>query len=213
MARLCAKPFLLGAVTASLLALSGCSPKAVRAPVAAAPAQAENRFFGLDNSFFDLEPGLRLRILVPLLKARGGEIVQLGEQTQGKTIVLSAKNLAGYRVCYYSVEDGGNGEVQLRFTSAETTQEGKTIQESSEPVLPFPLPTETTNIRLIYLIRVSPSDHNMAIAVTHRPSALDPFTERLQRDPGVCKAGGEVSCSWVPVQIAVTPEKASASGR
>jgi hypothetical protein len=106
------------------------------------------------------------------------------------------------------VEDGGNGEVRLQFTSAETTSDGKTIAESGEPALPFALPAEAGHIRLIYLIRVSQLDHNMAIAVTKKKaSTLDAFTDQFQRDPRVCKDKGEVSCRWVPMHVAVTPEK------
>jgi hypothetical protein len=198
--------FLLLTLTVSLLATSACSARAARVRGIAAPTQT-------DNSYFDLAPGWRLRIVVPLLKPGAEQAVQLAGQAEGNTIVLSAPNLEGYQVSYYSVERSGDGRVRLKFAAAETNRDGKTIPEPSAPVLPFPLPAKAGHIRLIYLIRESKSDHNMAIAISKRLNALNSFTERFQRNQGVCGENGEVSCVWVPTQIAVRPENVSAPSR
>jgi len=135
--------------------------------------------------------------------------VELAEQTSGNTITLAAPNLRGYQVSYYLAEDGGEkGKVRLRFTSAETTSEGKTNPEPNAPALPFQLPTLAEHIRLIYLIRESSSDHNMAIAASERLDVLNAFTDRFLRDPSVCKESAGLFCVFVPLQVAVTPVKA-----
>jgi hypothetical protein len=154
----------------------------------------------------DLVPGRRLRILVPVLDSNGYRVASDSEQNDGKTIVLSAANLAGYEVSYYSIDAGNNGKVRLKFTSAEITKDGKTIQETVAPTLPFPLPLKAQHIRLIYLIRNSQSDHNMAIAASKNLEALNVFTNQLKGNPDVCGRDGEVFCSWVPAGIAVRPE-------
>jgi hypothetical protein len=155
----------------------------------------------------DLAPGGRLRILVPVLNSNGNgyRVVSDSEQSDGKTIVLSAANLAGYEVSYYFVEGRNDGRVRLKFTSAEITKDGKTAPEAA-PTLPFPLPLTAQHIRLIYLIRNSQSDHNMAIAASKSLDALNVFTNQLKSNPDVCRQDGRVFCSWVPAGIAVRPE-------
>lgn len=128
------------------------------------------------------------------------------EEQSGNTIVLSAGNLIGYEVSYYSIETRGKGRVRLSFRSAELTKDGKTTPAESEPSLPFALPLKSEHIRLIYYIRNSQSDHNMAIAASRDQDGLNAFTERLKLDPSVCRTDKAVFCSWVPAGIAVRPE-------
>jgi hypothetical protein len=164
-----------------------------------------------DNSYEDLAPGWRLRILVPLLNSGGYSGVTASGREVGGTTLLSAANLAGYEVSYYSIEKRAGGKVHLRFESAEVTKNGETKQENPEPVLPFPLPTKNQHIRLIFLVRRSAADHNMAISASENLEALNAFVSRLKRDPEACKPEGEVFCSWVPEGIAVRPEPVSSS--
>ncbi len=187
-----------------LFAAIGCSRKAVQVPVAVAGSPS-------DNSYMDLTPGERLRILVPVLKAGANQIAAASEHREDQIIVLSAANLAGYEVSYYSIEGKGNGKVQLKFVSAEKTIDGITTREGSAPRLPFPLPVRTQHVRLIYLVRRSQSDHNMAIAAAKNLEALNIFTERLKDDPTVCKQKGGIFCAWVPAGMAVRTEPLSSS--
>ena len=83
------------------------------------------------------------------------------------------------------------------------------MQEAHAPTLPFALPLKAQHIRLIYLVRSSQSDHNMAITASKSLEALNGFTNRLKGSPDVCKLDGEVFCSWVPAGIAVRPEAPS----
>lgn len=165
-----------------------------------------------NNSYMDLTPGERLRITVPVLNSAPGlnpggyRIATDSHETNDKTIMLSAPNLAGYEVSYYAIERHANGKVRLRFTSAEMTRNGTTTPEAVAPALPFPLPPKTQHVRLIYLVRSSQSDHNMAITASKNLDALNVFTSRLKGDPDFCKADSEVFCSWVPAGIAVRPE-------
>ncbi|MGI9072716.1 MAG: hypothetical protein ACR2JB_15725 [Bryobacteraceae bacterium] len=90
--------------------------------------------------------------------------------------------------------------------SAEITKDGKTVPEANPPRLPFALPEGTEHIRLVYLVRVSQADHNMAIVASKRLATLNIFTAQLKRNPGVCKRDDETFCSWVPAGIAVRQE-------
>ncbi len=185
--------------TAILSSTAGCSHRIARVPTAATSSPT-------DNSYMDLAPGGRLRILIPLLNSAPDRVTFDPEQKDEKTIVLSAANLAGYEVSYYSIQGRSDGKVRLRFTSAEITKDGKTVQQASAPTLAFPLPLTTQHIRLIYLVRKSRSDHNMVIIASKNLEALNVFTNRLKANPDVCRRNGEVFCSWVPAGTAVRPE-------
>ncbi len=153
----------------------------------------------------DLTPDCRLRVLLPLVRDGSSGVAANCVQGNGNTMVCSAPNLIGYQMSYYSVDPAGSGRVRLRFTSAETTIDGKQESGSSEVRLPLAPPTGAAHIRLIYLIRVSQSDHNMAIIWAKNTEALNAFTDRLNSDPTVC-GRGEISCTWVPEGIVLRPE-------
>jgi hypothetical protein len=159
-----------------------------------------------DNSYTDLERGSRLSILVPLVKSGGTWPALSAQQNEGSTITLSAADLTGYEIVYYAITGGRNGAVRLKFTSAEITKNGKTVPEANPPTLPFALPQGTEHIRLVYLVRASQADHNMAILASKHLASLNTLTAELKKDPAVCKLDGGVFCSWVPAGVAVRQE-------
>lgn len=185
----------LGALTWA----SGCSRRTV---AVAAPSNPTTP----DNSYIDLQPGWTLRVVVPLLKPGATDPHDRVLQTNGNTLTIRSKDLIGYQTSIYAVEGKKKG-VEIEFASAETTREGKTTPEPSPPTLPFQLPRKAGHIRLIYLVRVSEADHNMAIVASKHLEALNAFTARLKANPNICKPAGEISCLWVPVGIAVRPEQ------
>ncbi len=121
-------------------------------------------------------------------------------------MVLSAANLIGYEVSYYTVAGRNAGRVRLKFRSAEITKDAKTMQETNAPPLPFALPAKAERVRLIYLVRSSQADHNMAIAASKDLAELNAFTDRVKMNPAVCERDATVFCTWVPAGIAVRPE-------
>jgi hypothetical protein len=183
---------------AALLTTAGCSRRNVVTPTApVAPGMAKS------DDYIDLEPDWKLRIVVPLLKS-GGFLPKLTAEPDGS---YSAADLIGYEVSYYTVKDKGNTSVRLQFVSAEATRDDKTVPEKHAPTLPFSLPRRAGHIRLVYLVRVSQADHNMAIVASKRPDDLNAFTKRLKENPDICNEKTNVFCSWVPAGVAVRPEK------
>ncbi|HLH02699.1 MAG TPA: hypothetical protein VKX25_08010 [Bryobacteraceae bacterium] len=192
------------AITALLL-LAACrkTPVATNVPGAVVnPA---------DMSYTDLKPGGQLRILVPVLKNGGYQPSLDAMRTEGATITLSASNLVGYETSYYAIEARRGGRVRLRFASAEISKDGKSTPEQQAPQLPFPLPEKAQYVRLLYLIRSSRADHNMAIIGAGDRQMLARFTTRLKDDPQACEMVRDVFCTWVPAGIAVRPQKAGES--
>jgi hypothetical protein len=185
-------------VCGALVAWAGCS-RNVHVPASASIPAA-------DNSYVDLESGWRLSIVVPLVKSGGTRPTLSPQQNAGNTISLSAGDLTGYEISQYAITGRSNGAVRLKFTSAEITKDGKTVLDPTPPALPFTLPRGSEHIRLIYLVRASQADHNMAVAASKRLDALNVFTKQLNKNPDVCKTSDEVSCAWVPAGVAVRPE-------
>jgi len=180
---------------AAALLMAACSVK----HVTAVKPPAETQTGG--NSYTDLLPGTTVRIVLPLLEE--GKSVKFETPAQPGTITVHG--IAGYRIVRYAVVGDANG-VQLRFASSEASRDGKTTREEKPPRLPFALPRGTKHIRLVYMIRLSHADHNMAIVAARRLDRLDAFTEQLNGSPDVCGHKRDVFCCWVPNEIAVRPE-------
>jgi hypothetical protein len=184
-----------------VIATGGCSHKNIPVPMPTASNIAK------PDDYLDLEPEWKLRIVVPLVKSGGFRPAVTAQQTDGSTISMSAADLLGYEVSHYVVNGKDGGRVRLTFVSAEATREGKTVPETHAPALPFSLPERREHIRLVYLVRVSQVDHNMAVVAAKRLDALNAFTKRLRENPSVCAEKEEdIFCSWVPAGIAVRPE-------
>lgn len=192
-------------IFAGALALVGseaCSRRNIHVSQAGTPVTT-------DNSYTDLEGGSRLSVVIPLTESGGTLPTLRAEQSDGSTITLSAADLKGYETVYYAIMGARNGAVRLRFMSAAITNDGKTAAEPNPPVLPFALPKGREHIRLIYLVRASQADHNMAIVASKHLDTLNTFTKELKQDPRNCARNDKVFCSWVPAGIAVRQDAAS----
>jgi hypothetical protein len=187
-------------MSAGLLVAAGCANKPVTAHTPQTAISAS------DMSYQDLAPGQRLHIVVPVLTSGKREAPKLAASINGKEMVFTRGDLAGYEVSEYTAEKRHGGRVELRFTSAAITKDGKTLQETQPPALPFALPQKPQHIRLLYLIRNSQADHNMAIVAAKKRPALEAFTKRLKSRPDICGSESEIFCVWVPAGIAVRPE-------
>jgi hypothetical protein len=105
------------------------------------------------------------------------------------------------------VAKSGNG-VQLQFRSAEIVKDGKKSRQTAPRLRLFELASSVPYVRLIYLVRASQADHNMALVAAEDSDSLVTATRLLQTNPGDgCKDGPHGSCSWIPAGIAVRPEE------
>ena len=187
-----------------VLTTAGCSHPRVH-------ASAPTAVTASGRSYMDLEPGSELRILIPLLKSGGFRASDLSVAPGNATLTVSSDDLIGYRDLHYAVSGKKRGVVRLRFLAAEVTKNGETTVEPDPPELPFALPTEAEHIRLVFLVRESEADHNMAIVGSRRLDALDAFTKQFEQNPNACAISEDVFCGWVPAGIAVRPEKGKAA--
>lgn len=182
--------------------MTACASRraAIPAPVAASSPSPD---------YIDLLAGFHVRAITPILKSGGYQFKPQQEIAEGKTITLSVgSDFLGYETSNYSVRPRRRAGVEVVFTGAEVTKDGITTLQP-RPIAPlFQLPRNARFVRLIYLIRVSGADHNMALAAADRMETLEALTRQVKADPvNGCKSGGRAYCSWIPEGIAVRAER------
>jgi hypothetical protein len=182
-----------------MLVLAACSRQTAIAPTAPAPTP-------FDNSYSDLQPGSTLKIVVPLLKSGGFRTDLETQQINANSFNVRANEFIGYTTIRYAIL-GKSTTVALKFLSAEQTRHGRTAPLPQPPRLPFELPHRAAHVRLVYLVRVSRADHNMAIVASRQLDRLNDFTSRFKTDPAICRTANGIFCSWVPAGIAVRVEQ------
>ena len=186
-----------------LAMLTGCAGRKVAAP--AAPEAA-----AMDPGYLDVKAGWRLVVVVPVLKSGGYRLPSLLGQTGGNPAPVSTgPDFLGYETDIYAVAGNGAG-VRIHFGSAEVVQDGNTSRRNSPRFTLFAPAASHRYVRLIYLVRESQADHNMAVVAADDVATLGEVTRMVQAHPDDgCKAGAHSSCSWVPGGIAVRPEERS----
>jgi hypothetical protein len=176
--------------------LAGCAAGKPPAPLAAIQP--------IGPSYIDLQPGWRLRVVTPILKSGGYRLRPTGQTADGNNISLSVgDDFVGYEVAYYAVK-ARNG---VAFVSAEITRDGRTVPQPRPVAQLFQLPRGARHVRLIYLVRASQADHDMAVAAAKDMQALEALTRRVQADPvDACHDGQGAFCAWISSGIAVVPQ-------
>jgi hypothetical protein len=143
-----------------------------------------------------------------MLKSGGYRPLLVEEQIAGNTVTLSAgDDLLGYETAYYAVKSRKQGGVRLVFASAKVTNVDEACRESHPRPWRLQVPEEARFVRLLYLKRLSQTDHNMAVVAARDEMTLETLTLEVQADPGsACETDDRHFCSWVPIGIAVRPE-------
>ncbi|MGD0760071.1 MAG: hypothetical protein ABR921_14305 [Candidatus Sulfotelmatobacter sp.] len=165
------------------------------------------------RGFIDLQPGWRIKAFTPVLKSGGYLPAMVDEGQPGGSVRLSTPaDLVGYETSYYSVrrrEDKGTKEqgVRVELTSVLLTKDGKATKQQEPALQLFDLPETARFVRLLYLVRVSGADHDMAIVAAATPNALDDLTRAIETSPAErCTIGSAAYCKWVPKGIGVQIE-------
>ena len=184
-----------------LTALKGCAARNVH-------VQAKEPVGFDDFSYLDLQVGWRLRVVTPILKSGGYLLHSLDKQSNDDLTHLSAgPDFIGYETSYYAVKKHGT-DLRIDFTSAETVIDGKMNKQLVPLARLFEFPLGMRYARIIYLVRKSDADHNVALLYAADTEALAISTLNLQAAPDMgCKQGVGSFCSWVPQGISVQPQE------
>jgi hypothetical protein len=160
--------------------------------------------------YVDLQPGWRVRVVTPLLKSGGYIVPSLAASGGDTTHLVAGDDLIGYEKDYYTVEARQNSGITLHLATAEVWEKG-TPHPVHEPRLRvFQRADDDRYVRLVYLVRVSQADHDMAIVEANDPTALDEITRNVV-DRAQCEVSSLGACTWVPAGVAVAPEKLAKS--
>ena len=186
--------------------LAGCAKKTPVVPVAAAVPTV--RWPVKSPDFVDLLADSQVREITPIFTS-GGYVAKGIEKQEGLTISLSNTDFEGYETALYSLKPRPGGGVEPALASVET-KKGDQVTPETKPRVPlFQYPRRVRYIRLLYLLRISNSDHNMAILASDDVDRLNELTKQVQGDPaGGCRNVRRSYCNWVPQGIAVTPNQA-----
>jgi transglutaminase-like putative cysteine protease len=163
--------------------------------------------------YIDLQPGWRLRVVTPITNSGTYRVETSNASESGNTVTLSSgADFIGYETAYYAVQPRGRSGVRIQFTSASDTSNGITVAQSKPKPRLFQLPRRAKFVRLLYLKRISQSDHDMAVLGAGNHSQLSELTARVQANPRACHSAGRDFCSWIPSGIAVRPELEKSMG-
>jgi hypothetical protein len=188
------------AVGLGLVLQVGCTHRVQTSPAAAAQQAA------IPPPYVDLQSGWRVRVVTPLLKSGGYIVPSLAVSGADTTHLVAGDDLIGYEKDYYTVAARQDSGIALRLADAEVWEKG-TPHPVHEPKLRvFQTSDDARYVRLVYLVRVSQADHDMAIIAANDPTALDQITHDVV-DLARCEASSLGICTWVPAGVAVAPEK------
>lgn len=191
------RPLLLAGIMA---ALTGCATRSIHV---AAPLPSA----GLQPAYVDLQPGWRLRVITPLTKS-GRYQLDLAQEgpAGGSTAVSVGDDFIGYEISLYFVERHGRDGVRIRFSSAQSVENGATTDRPQARLKLFEVPEPDRYVRLLYLARVSQSNHDMAVIASSQQELLASKTALIQSDSGACQSDSRAYCQWIPAGVAVRPE-------
>ena len=154
-------------------------------------------------NYIDIQTGWRLRVITPILKS-GGYLVKTAEEvTTGNTITLATTaDFTGYETAYYAVTPAG-----IKFESATMHRDGQASPQAKPTVTLFRIPRALRFTRLVYVARVSKTDHEMAVLAARDLADLAALTTAVLAQPAACVSGKRRYCEWIPAGVAVRPER------
>jgi hypothetical protein len=188
----------------SLVAVSVVGCRHAKPPVASVISR--------DSGYLDLQLGWRLRVVTPILES--GQYKVKTEEQQGDDGTINfqvGKGFLGYQTDYYSVKSRGDGRLIVAFQRGEfISPDQRKTNKSSPAVNLFDIANDTRWVRLLFLTRVSETDHDEAVLSSASRTDLDELTAEVESSPVAnCKPQQDGLCSWVPQGIAVVVEKRS----
>lgn len=188
------RPLHAAVVFVASVILAGCAshkPQSTNLP----PAQPAS----LD--YVDLQPRWRLEVITPVLKSGGFQLhTTIMPSEQGTLNVAAGPDFMGYESSYYDVRRRDEG-ITIQFRSAQLHKDGKVVRQSQPRIELFHVPEGTRFVRLMYLLRLSSADHDMAIVSGKTTGELEVLTNAVRADP--VHGCGAPSCFWIPAGIAV----------
>lgn len=182
------------------LLLASCGHKL---PVSVPPDHLEGNL-----GYVDLQPGWRLRVVVPILRS-GGYTLPMIARAEDKTVAVSTgKDFIGYETDYYAIQRGNEAGIRMEFSRAELVEGGKSSRRAKPILQVFRWPSDLQFARLVYLIRESQADHDLVLVAAADQTTLSQLTAHIMSDAtAVCADTALSICRRIPKGVAVIPEQ------
>lgn len=176
---------------------AGCAVRTAPAPEPGPAGQP------VTSNFVELRPGNRVVVVIPILRSGGYVLPSLRKQsTTGGGGIEAGPDFLGYEQDFYTVKRAGNG-VRVRFSHGVVWRNGE-AQPVHAPRVTLFENTDDSRVRLVFLMRVSEADHDMAIVSSGDLPSLNEITRHAAQ--AECRSSRDGTCTWVPNGIAVRPE-------
>jgi len=158
----------------------------------------------------NLEPGLRLKVLAPLLKPgfREVKIVQPASSSGGP-LELTVEGLEGYETSYYAVQPRDGGGVQFALSSVEQNRLEVITRPRESTAFQFHIAPDARYFRLMFLRRASIADRDISLLGAPQWGLLLDSAHRFDTIAGTvddCDKVQGLTCVAVSKQVAILAE-------
>jgi hypothetical protein len=194
---------------------AGGAPQVIQALVESLPLSSRGAF-GLRygayelNGAMTLEPGLRLKVVAPLLKAGYTEIKTSAAPDAGPgQLVMNVEGLEGFETSYYEVRPRSGGGVEFGLTSVEQNRIGKISNPAVPAAFRFEIAPGIRHFRLLFLRRISVADRDISLLGGASWSVLLASAQRFDTVPGAvseCTTTPGLQCVAVTAKTAILSE-------
>ena len=199
---------------------TGCLPadsalRVVQRMVESLPLSSRGAF-GLRYGAYELhgavtlEPGFRLKVVAPLLKAGYSEIkTALAPNAKPGQLEVNVEGLEGFETAYYDVQHRSGGGIEFRLTSVEHNRMGKITHPALPSVFQFDIAPGIRNFRLLFLRRLSLADRDISLLGGESWSVLLSSAQRFDTVPGSvseCTTTPGLQCVAVTAKTAILSE-------
>jgi len=199
---------------------SGCLPpdsalRLVQTLVESLPLSPGNAFgmrFGAYelNGAVTLEPGFRLKVVAPLLKAGYTEIkTSLAPASGAGALEVNVEGLEGFETAYYDVRPRSGAGVEFALASVEQNRIGKIPHPPEPGSFHFDIAPDIHRFRLLFLRRLSLADRDISLLGARNWDVLLSSAQRFDTVPGSvaeCTTTPGLQCVAVTTKTAILAE-------
>jgi hypothetical protein len=157
-----------------------------------------------------LEPGFRLKVVAPLLKAGYSEIkTALAPNSKPGQLEVNVEGLEGFETAYYDVRARSGGGVEFALASVEQNRVGKLTKSARPTAFQFDIAPDIRHFRLLFLRRLSIADRDISLLGGASWGVLLASAQRFDTVPGSvseCTTTPGLQCVAVTARTAILSE-------
>ena len=157
-----------------------------------------------------LEPGFRLKVVAPMLKAGYSDIkTSTSPNSKAGSLEMNVEGLAGFETAYYDVRPRSGGGVEFKLTSVEQNRITNITHPAAPSAFQFDIAPDIRNFRLLFLRRLSLADRDISLLGGRSWNVLLSSAQRFDTVPGSvseCTTTPGLQCVAVTSRTAILSE-------